>query len=337
MYPIKNKIFDIFEYRIIPSSFGSNYVEIVGLVKSSMTKSIRHLIIPSKIEELPVFRIGVGAFMDNHFIEEVHMPDTINLISSAAFQHCTALENIHFSENLMVIMSDAFRCCHKLKQIILPDSVIEIDERAFSECGMVTKLKLSKNLKRIRANAFDTCFNIEELNIPSSLEYIGDSAFARCYNIKQLQMPCKVEKIGNYAFSYCKALTNVTLPPSLKSVNSNSFYKCPIKYLLVGEIEDVSLAKFVCNFTQTLKKIKIISDISDRISNKYLIQNDALYYWSYKIGNWVLVRFLPLSNLTSFQIPAGIPVYDLAFEDCDIELTCEKKGEIKYIHDFNDL
>lgn len=76
------------------------------------------LVIPEKIEGLPVESIEPMAFANNTTIQEVVLPETIYWIEDYAFAKCTNLKKINFPEALGYIDDNAFFNCTKLKTIV---------------------------------------------------------------------------------------------------------------------------------------------------------------------------------------------------------------------------
>lgn len=94
--------------------------------------------IPSKVSGKPVTEIGAEAFWQNKTMTSVTIPSSVNVISYAAFNECTALKKVVVPSSVVKIDDSVFWYCTSLKTVIIPDSVIMIGKDAFKGCGNLT-------------------------------------------------------------------------------------------------------------------------------------------------------------------------------------------------------
>ena len=127
-----------FTYRNIDEDGDRQYdsVEITNCNGSANSISI-----PSKMNGLPVTRIGDSAFKQCSSTTVV-IPDTVESIGSLAFNNCTDLESVIIGSNVETIGTWAFYKCSKLKSIIIPNSVTNIGSRAFSDCTKLASVTI---------------------------------------------------------------------------------------------------------------------------------------------------------------------------------------------------
>lgn len=109
------------------------------------------IIIPNRINNVPVTTIANQVFANNNTLREVNLPDTLTCIKYHAFYETT------------------------LSMINLPDSLEYIGYEAFGAF-------MYKD-----ASLGDTCFEIETLNIGKNVKWIGDGAFCG-YCIREFQI-----------------------------------------------------------------------------------------------------------------------------------------------------
>lgn len=158
------------------SEKGFKYKEIDSMAEvRGATKKSEMLVVPEKVQGLPVVRIGKSAFSKNNFLRSVEMGSSIYNIGFSAFYNCKNLESVEFSTGLMLIERSAFNGCSSLKSAVLPEGVREIGERAFYKCTA-----------------------LEEITIPCSVKAIGKDAFKGC---EKLTVRCKK---GSFAYDYAK-------------------------------------------------------------------------------------------------------------------------------------
>ncbi|MBQ5334391.1 MAG: leucine-rich repeat domain-containing protein, partial [Oscillospiraceae bacterium] len=122
-------------------------------VVTSCDKAAATVIIPAKVDGLPVTSIG-----------------------NSAFSNCTGLTSITIPDGVTSIGKLAFSSCTKLTSITVPDSVTCISELAFSSCTGLGSVKLGKSVKSIDKGTFKNCTRLRSIIIPESVTSIGIEA-----------------------------------------------------------------------------------------------------------------------------------------------------------------
>lgn len=129
--------------------------------------SAKSISIPSKMNGLPVTRIGENAFDGCSYMTNVVIPDSVISIGSWAFRNCSSLESLTIGENVESIGDWAFYQCTKLKALTIPNSVVKIGNRAFSNCNYLENVYIGEKCKNIGNYAFSNCYSLKEITIPS--------------------------------------------------------------------------------------------------------------------------------------------------------------------------
>jgi hypothetical protein len=119
------------------------------------------VVIPGKIEDLPVVEIGAGAFEGE-------------AMSTKVPKNCDAITSI-----------------------VVPDSVVTIGAGAFNYIDNLTSATLPDGLKIIQTNLFRSCLKLTTVNLPASIEVIGPYAFAYCDELSNLTIP---DSLGSVTF-----------------------------------------------------------------------------------------------------------------------------------------
>ena len=207
------------------------------------------VIVPATFKDLPVTKIGEGAFEMCIGISSVVLPETIEEIETDAFYDCAALQAVEFSPNLTKIGDNAFAMClslqmldlpeglktvganafagcASLRTVILPDTVTTVGEGAFALCTELMDVFLSKNLTAIPKNSFAGCTRLVEISIPDSVETVGESAFTACARLTKVEMTGGVKYIDLGAFAGCRRLSYISIPETLKTLGSGVFSGC---------------------------------------------------------------------------------------------------------------
>jgi len=125
------------------------------------------VVIPSKIEGMPVLEIGENAFQgeqnknrnppnNRDAITSIVVPNSVEVLGtgfnglSANFDNMAELTSVTLPDGLKVIPNNAFSYCKKLRRINLPASLEEIHAFAFSNCGELTDLVIPDSIQTVR-------------------------------------------------------------------------------------------------------------------------------------------------------------------------------------------
>ena len=135
--------------------------------------TIKDVVIPEKINGVPVTSIGEKAFYTNS-LTSVVIPDSVTSIGNSAFRK------------------------NKLTSVIIPNSVATINGGAFSENNL-TSVVIPDSLTTIAGEAFRKN-NLTSVVIPDSVTSIGNWAF-QSNNLTSVVIPDSVTTIGQYAFA----------------------------------------------------------------------------------------------------------------------------------------
>lgn len=134
---------DGFEYIIYPDNT-------LCLSKITDNNSIEisngKLFIPNEINNMPVTRIGSGAFDTLIEVDTIYLPETLKYIEPLAFRNCYYLENINFPKGLEFIGSYAFWNCKSLKNLEINCPNLKNKSYIFGNCNIKS---LSVNTKSV--------------------------------------------------------------------------------------------------------------------------------------------------------------------------------------------
>jgi len=164
------------------------------LIKRYTGKSTK-IVVPTKIEDLPVTEIGEDALNGKTF--------TIDVSSGKAegktkANERSAITSITIPNTVTTIGRDAFANT-AITKFNMPDSVTKLDDGAFYGCEQLTELRLSDNITQLRT--------------------VGGSALSgNLKSLKKVNLPAKLESICDDAFSSCGELSELIIPENIKSV-----------------------------------------------------------------------------------------------------------------------
>lgn len=255
--------------------------------------------IPASIEGKPVLGIGNGAFQSCTSLTGVVLPDSVTSIGLLAFADCSYLQNVNFGNNLAGIGNGAFRNCIYLTNITLPESVTYVGRDTFSGCSNLTGITIPAGVTSVGINAFKDCIYLKrfwcEGNAPSpEWDVFDGSPFVTVYYLPEttgwgdtfggcptapwmwkgytfvivdneatitgytgsggdITIPSVIEgspvvRIGFDAFRSCNSLVSVLVPDSVAEIQGSAFRNC------------TNLKKFYCKGDAPIAGTDIFND-----------------------------------------------------------------------------
>ena len=133
------------------------------------------VVIPDRINDLMVTKIGQKAFANCKNVKEVVLPKFLTTIGDSAF-YDSGLTTITLPESLIHIGKSVF-AFSKLEKINIPSKVERISDSAFYYCSNLKEISFSDGIKRIDNEAFAKCTSLLKIDIPNSVQTIGKKAF----------------------------------------------------------------------------------------------------------------------------------------------------------------
>ena len=237
------------------------------------------ILIPEKIEEMPVRELGDSLFRYEGKIETVVIPDTVQSIGTGLFESCRSLKNIKFSTAITDIPRYTFSECKSLESFVIPTHITNIDSEAFSNSGlksinipdMVTFLSAkeyssSTEKTEVSGNIFFGCKNLETVRLPASMTAIGRSMFSGCESLRSITLPEGITEIGERAFAECSSLIELTIPDTVTVIREGAFDDIEVKSLVIPD----SVTTLKCSFGLCSKL-------------EYLHLSNALTYIGYEL------------------------------------------------------
>lgn len=197
------------------------------------------IVVPSTYQGQPVTRIGITYNNDSggkyimginaKDVKKIILPNTITEIAGSyypgAFTGCDNLQEIILPDSLEIIGESAFRNCNSLEAITIPDTVTSIGDYAFDGCTSLKEIVIPENVTSIGMSAFNGCTSLTEVRLPSQITSISPYLFDGCSSLESITIPTNVTKIDMYAFAGCTSLKEIVIPETVTEVSSNAFGK----------------------------------------------------------------------------------------------------------------
>lgn len=177
--------------------------------------------VPDTIGGKPVVAIGTDAFMDQHSLKSVTIPDCVTRIEFGAFFRCVALESVNLGEGIREIDALVFIQCDKLTYNEYENgSYLGSPENPYLALARmapsVETAVFHPDTRVICGEAFEDCDKLKDLIIPEGILSIGGFALP---SLKTISFPATMEHIDSLAFHYCHTPSEITV------AEGNTFYK----------------------------------------------------------------------------------------------------------------
>ena len=216
--------------------------------------------VPALYNGKAVVEIGQNVFK-NSKVEEIILPETIEIINQYAFANAPELKTVTIPKNVESILNYAYENSPKLetvyfnainctqtqsqysdyfsttgatfKKLIIGDEVTTIPHYLAIGVTTLEQLIIGKNVTTIGEDAFSGCTALREITLPATLKVINRGAFRNC-PITKLTLPEGLDTIGNYAFYQCPiAQDTLTLPKTMTTVGDEIFTALSVKTLAI--------------------------------------------------------------------------------------------------------
>lgn len=201
------------------------------------------VLIPDKINGMPVTRIGENAFNGCANVSSIKIPGSVTAIGAGAFTGCTGLAGITIPAGVTGIDPDAFPGCGKLAAIMVDaanpaysssaDGVMFNKEKTrLVRCppGMAGSYGIPDGVTSIERRAFSGCGGLTDVTIPDSVTMIcDDHVFSACPRLSQVMIGKGVTSIGQHTFDSCTGLTGVVFKGNAPgdAADSSIFNRAP--------------------------------------------------------------------------------------------------------------
>lgn len=239
---------------------GDNYI-ITGY-----TGEDTEVLIPEKYQNIDVTEISERAFYNNTEIIGVEIPDSVEVIGSAAFSGCTSLKsitipfigaNINYTSNSFfgyIFGASNFtgnqRYVPKSLKTVIITGGDGIYTNAFWECDSIISITLPESLENVDNYAFWNCNSLEEIKVPSDNAYYTSvdgvlfdkegTTLILYPNGKGADyiIPEGVTGIAEMAFAGRLSLERITIPDSMTSIEKSAFSSCySLEAVYISDIE----------------------------------------------------------------------------------------------------
>ena len=340
---------DEYEYKIANSTIYYTIENNEITISNCREDSYGELVIPEKINNIPVRYIGDNAFEYCNGLTSVTIPDSVTSIGNYALAYCTKLTNFTIPNSVTNIGEWSFSGCAGLMSISIPNNVTNIKKRTFYDCTSLTNITIPDSVESIGQWAFFNCIRLTSITTPNNVSYIGSFAFFRIDNVTYFGeakgSPWGAKAHNGYfedelvyndkskseilGCSYAKK-GDVILPDSVTYIGDEAFYACngltsisiPESVTYIGDDVFVGCSRLV------------LIDVSSQNEN-YCSDNDILF----DIHKNRLIKYPDAKTDYSYFVPDSVYyICDYAFSDNKniTEIVISKNVEEIGNHAFSD-
>lgn len=308
-----------------------------------------NIIIPDRINGIPVTHISSSAFEGNSTIHQIGLPMYLTYIGVSAFYSCKNLEGIVVPASVTTIDRYAFENCSGLESAVILGAVENIYSYTFAGCNSLKNVVLQEGLKTIHQFAFAYCSELESIHLPDSVttmyEYVFKdcwklskvnyplnwttkansdyydydySPFANCDALTSIEIPEGVTSVPAKAFYYAYGLNEVKLPSTLKSIGDSAFYQCfRLKEIIIPEAVTY-IGAYVFEKCTQLQTVEILGKITNLHSHTFAnCSNLSKVILPEELTTIHQYAFRYCYALTNIHIPDNVnTMYEGVFDGC---------------------
>ena len=201
-----------------------------------VTDTSPSIVVPARIEGMPVSTIGVRAFKGMSKITTISLPNTLTSIENYAFMNCSSLNTCGVPSLVSHIGSNAFYNTRLASNWKSSEFVVLGDGVLYQYNGSDQEVTLPNRVKVIGEGVFAYQNHLQKIQFNEALTEIGDGAFLYCESLTSIELPDSVTRVGNAAFSGCTSLKRFTCGTGLALIDEYAFFDCTIE-LFRGETD----------------------------------------------------------------------------------------------------
>lgn len=233
------------------------------------------LVVPARIDGLPVTAIAPYAFEGNRDARSIECPATVADIGSRAFANCTALERIAFPAELDRYDSSWVVGCARLEEIVLPGSVADLDLPSPAPPGVrrivigpqTRAVNLSRSWKT-RLDQVSVHPDSRWLSADGSCVYTADGTvlLAHATRTPSVSVAPGCRRVAEGAFEGESHLERVALPEGLEEIGERAFAESALRsFEAPGSMRSVGAEAFAgCKALSIVKLAEGLSEIGER-------------------------------------------------------------------------
>ena len=223
---------------------------------------LRKIVFPKGLE-------SIGGLGGCEKLDNVEIPNTVQVIDNYTFSYCSSLKNIRIPASVKELYGSSFsntaietfeidednpyftvvdgvifsKDMTKLvafppnsdkKEYTIPSTTKTIRKGAFMD-SKLRYINIPDSVTRIEGWAFE-CSKLRSLDMPDSVTEIGILLFRWCNNLEHLKLSNSLTDIPTQTFSSCDKLKMIIIPPSVKRMDvTNIIWSTHLETIVLNE------------------------------------------------------------------------------------------------------
>ena len=304
------------------------------------------VVIPSKLDNYTVTRVGERMFYYNSQVTSVSFPNSVKKLDSYTLHGTYKIKKVTFGKYVTEIPSYFLYYCFGIKSYTIPPQVTKVDDTSFprylktlivgkglkefdgtyslASFPSLEKIKVSRNnkyfsskdgvlynKKKTKLLGYPGEKKTSKFTMPSSVKTIVDSSFSRHKNLRNVIFTKNVKIIERWAFSQCEKLSSINIPKNITSIGGCAFFGChSVTKLTINANKNLKIGNEAFSYLTKIKTLKV-----PKVSGYGVFRN--------------------CYNLSSISIPSNVKTLtDEEFISCEklkkvtIPKTVKKIGEM---------
>ena len=303
------------------------------------------VVIPSKLDNYTVTKIGENLIYSNKNVTSVTFPDSVKKLEMFTLVGTTKIKKVTFGKYVTEIPGFFLYECHGIKSYTIPPQITKLSASAFPKAlktlivgkGLkefdgtslasfpsLEKIKVSRNnkyfsskdgvlynKKKTKLIAYPGGKKTSKFTMPSSVKTIVDSSFSDHKNLRNVIFTKNVKIIERWAFNQCEKLSSINIPKNITSIGWWAFHGChSVTKLTINANKNLKIGDEAFSYLTKIKTLKV-----PKVSGYGVFRN--------------------CYNLSSISIPSNVKTLtDEEFISCEklkkvtIPKTVKKIGEM---------
>ena len=304
------------------------------------------VVIPSKLDNYTVTRVGENLFYYNREVTSVSFPNSVKKLDPFTLYGTYKIKKVIFGKYVTEIPSYFLFYCYGIKSYTIPPQVTKVDYTSFPKAlktliigkglkifgtdsimGLsfpVEEFKVSRNnkyfsskdgvlynKKKTKLIAYPGGKKTSKFTMPSSVKTIVDSSFSDHKNLRNVIFTKNVKIIERWAFNQCEKLSSINIPKNITSIGWWAFHGChSVTKLTINANKNLKIGDEAFSYLTKIKTLKV-----PKVSGYGVFRN--------------------CYNLSSISIPSNVKTLtDEEFISCEklkkvtIPKTVKKIGEM---------